>query len=133
MEHEDWYNDWKPVIKDFIQRGIKVDSTDRFAIGRAVREHKERYFSSLPTKYNHFAPETAKYVKCPTSHDLIICAPEKDMDTKGKKKIGFQWLTQKTITFPDPVVLKPIKGGFLILTAWGDEASDELVVNHKFN
>lgn len=44
-----------------------------------------------------------------------------------------EWTKAKRVTFPDPVVLKPIKGGYLILTAWGDEASDELVVNQKFN
>ena len=34
---------------------------------------------------------------------------------------------------PDPVVLQPVKGGYLILTAWGDEASDPLVINENFN
>lgn len=34
---------------------------------------------------------------------------------------------------PDPVVLQQVKGGYLIITAWGDEASDENVVNQLFN
>ena len=34
---------------------------------------------------------------------------------------------------PDPVVLQPVRYGFLIVTAWGDEASDEMVVNPRNN
>ena len=34
---------------------------------------------------------------------------------------------------PDPVVLQPVKGGYLIITAWGDEASDPLVINPLMN
>ena len=41
------------------------------------------------------------------------------------------------IEIPDPVVLQPVnfKGEkyYLIVTAWGDEASDELVVNETLN
>lgn len=62
---------------------------------------------------------------------LQICAPIKDMDISGLElKEGYK-LTKKHI--PDPVVLQPVKGGYLILTAWGDEASDPLVVNEINN
>lgn len=62
---------------------------------------------------------------------LQICAPIKDMDISGLElKEGYK-LTEKHI--PDPVVLQPVKGGYLILTAWGDEASDPLVINENFN
>lgn len=62
---------------------------------------------------------------------LQICAPVKDMDISGLELVEGYKLQKKHI--PDPVVLQPVKGGYLILTAWGDEASDELVVNQKFN
>lgn len=60
---------------------------------------------------------------------LKICAPLKDMNTEGMDLNGYH--LQKHI--PDPVVLQPVKGGYLIVSAWGDEASDPLVVNHKMN
>lgn len=60
---------------------------------------------------------------------MLICAPAKDMDLKGLKKIGSTFNSFVTVTVPDPVVLQPCKGGFLIVAAWGDEASDPLVVN----
>ena len=33
----------------------------------------------------------------------------------------------------DPIVLMKVKGGYLVITAWGDEANDELVVNQTLN
>lgn len=62
---------------------------------------------------------------------LQICAPVKDMDMEGMTiKDGYK---MRNIHVPDPVVLQPILGGYLILTAWGDEASDENVVNQNHN
>jgi hypothetical protein len=66
-----------------------------------------------------------------TKLKLQICAPVKDMDISGLELIEGYKLKKKFI--PDPVVLQPVKGGYLILTAWGDEASDPLVVNENFN
>lgn len=59
--------------------------------------------------------------------NLKIIAPESQIDMKGMKKIGYQ------IVDEDPIVLQPVKGGYLIVAAWGDEASDEIVVNQKMN
>lgn len=60
---------------------------------------------------------------------LQICAPIKDMNTEGLRiRDGY-----KLEHIPDPVVLQPVIGGYLILTAWGDEAEDPIVVNNKMN
>jgi hypothetical protein len=65
---------------------------------------------------------------------LEIAAPLKDFDTKNMTVKDFEL---SKIQVPDPVVLKPVifedKKHYLIVTAWGDEASDELVVNEKMN
>lgn len=42
-------------------------------------------------------------------------------------------LVAKSQVDTDPIVLLETMHGFLIITAWGDEANDELVVNHKLN
>lgn len=66
------------------------------------------------------------------STKLKICAPVKDMDISGLElKEGYK--LQRKIEIPDPVVLQQVKGGYLIVTAWGDEASDPMVVNENFN
>ena len=64
---------------------------------------------------------------------MQICAPKKDMDLKGLEKIGAIFQSFTSVTVPDPVVLKPCNGGYLIVAAWGDEASDEIVVNPIHN
>ncbi len=56
-----------------------------------------------------------------------ICAPAKDFNTNHAT------LTNGYILIPDPIVLAKVKGGYLIVTAWGDEASDENVVNEQMN
>lgn len=60
-----------------------------------------------------------------------ICAPKQDFNTSGYEVVdGFKLVY-------DPIVLQPVsKGGldgFLIVTAWGEEASDEIVVNEHRN
>lgn len=60
---------------------------------------------------------------------LSICASRGMMDLRGAKIEGNEI---KEIV-KDPIVLHPVKGGYLIVTAWGNEASDELVVNEIMN
>lgn len=65
---------------------------------------------------------------------LIIAAPTKDFDLSKMTTKDFE-LVKKPIEVPDPVVMKPVifKGTeyFLIVTAWGDEAEDDLVKNKR--
>lgn len=69
------------------------------------------------------------YKKEKVEAKIKICAPIKDMEIpKGKEVRGY-----KIQDIPDPVVLQPVKGGYLIICAWGDEASDEIVVNQQMN
>ena len=71
-------------------------------------------------------------MKCP----LEIAAPLGDFDMKGAELKNFK-ISNVPVKIPDPVVLKPVIFGnqkyYLIVTAWGKEASDEIVVNSKFN
>lgn len=67
---------------------------------------------------------------------LAICVPLKDMDMRNMKLEGVHMV--KDVPIPDPVVLMPKNHsngtvGYLILTAWGDEASDPMVVNQNKN
>lgn len=65
---------------------------------------------------------------------LEIAAPLKDFDTTDMEIKDY---SLNEIPIPDPVVLQPVffRGDkyYLIVTAWGQEASDELVVNQKMN
>jgi len=70
------------------------------------------------------------YVKAvPFDGKLQICAPLKDMEIpQGKELKGY-----KIQNIPDPVVLQPVKGGYLLVACWGDEASDDILVNEVNN
>lgn len=74
-------------------------------------------------KYRHLS-----YVKASRKDaQLQICAPLKDMDMTGKTiEHGHKIIN---VVEKDPIVLHPVNGGYLIVTAWGDEASDPNVVN----
>ena len=65
---------------------------------------------------------------------LYIVAPKKDFDTRGMYLNNSQLLL---MNIPDPIVLCPVvfksERYFLIVTAWGLESSDELVVNPRHN
>jgi len=65
---------------------------------------------------------------------LEIAAPLKDFNLKDYEVRDFK-LSKMEI--PDPVVLQPVfrnkQKGYLILSAWGIESTDELVVNQKMN
>lgn len=56
-----------------------------------------------------------------------ICAPQSDFDMRGME------VREGHILVYDPVVLQPVKDGYLIVTAWGSEASDPLVTNETMN
>lgn len=73
---------------------------------------------------------TRKLGKC----SLEIAAPQTDFDMSGKIVE-----TRKIINapIPDPIVLQPVffngKKHYLVVTAWGIEASDESIVNERMN
>lgn len=84
-----------------------------------------RYFSHISDIYFRMRPlDNGK---------LKIAAPRSDFKTENMRVDGHT--IKKGV--PDPVVFQPVqfkgKKFYLIVTAWGDEAGDELVVNQKMN
>jgi hypothetical protein len=72
--------------------------------------------------------ETQKYAYEKVS--FMVCAPAKDFNLENMQiEDGYKL----SLNIPDPVVLQPVPGGYLIVTKWGLEASDEIVVNEKHN
>lgn len=66
----------------------------------------------------------------PGHSEFWICAPITDVDTEGLTAVEHNL---SEVRADDPVVLQPVEGGFIIVAAWGPEASDEDVVNEKMN
>lgn len=121
----------------------KDDIIDKWAI-KQIEEGSHFYiiagsivndYIKNPEKYRFLGKglgtkQDERYIACmPFDKGFKICAPLKDMEVPvGKRVEGY-----KIEDIPDPVVLQPVKGGYLIVCAWGDEASDEIVVNQAMN
>lgn len=92
-----------------------------------LKEYKEEYYRAM--MLHSTRTRTVEQI-CP----LEIAAPLKDFNMSGSEIKDFKI---SKIEIPDPVVLKPVifagRKHYLIVTAWGLEASDELVVNNKMN
>lgn len=125
--HDSTY-DWH--LSDIKEQDIKTRANVSYLKGSS---HYVEFM--CPTKNNgrgkivsHFANPDLLSEIC----GLKICAPVKDMDLNGLT-VEDGYKLKSEIHVPDPVVLQPVHGGYLIVTAWGDEASDELVVNQNHN
>lgn len=93
-------------------------------------------FRTEPLQAMQFRSRTSQVIVRGEECRLEIAAPEKDFDKTGMElDVKTRKLTK--IEVPDPIVLKPVvfngKKHYLIVTAWGIEASDESVVNHINN
>lgn len=96
------------------------------------KERKE-WFENLLTEERQSRWGMGMY---PQDTIINICAPLKDIKLRDDEKVENNMIVRETP--PDPIVLLQKKSpngidGFLIITAWGDEASDPLVVNENNN
>lgn len=83
--------------------------------------------------YNGYIFHDATITKIERS-GLFIAAPKSHFNLKGlskKNKYGFFSVEKREIK--DPIVFRYCKGGIQVLSKWGLEASDELVINEKMN
>lgn len=109
--------------------------------------NKETYDKKVVEKetFSHMKHDSSSfmYVRLENSRNSIIskcpfeiAAPKDDFDTDGMQ-ITDSKLEKAPVKIPDPIVLQPVfhngQKHYLIVTAWGLEASDELVVNHRMN
>jgi len=93
----------------FVGFGTKAEAS--YADYKAYKE------SIAQTGYYNITPDT----------EFLIAAPAKDFNISSREMIqDFKVITKPV---PDPVVLAPVQGGYLIVAAWGEEASDPIVVN----
>ena len=60
---------------------------------------------------------------------LFIAAPKSHFDLKGLKKKGLGFFNFTVTEVKDPIVFRYVKGGIQVLSKWGLEANDEMLVN----
>lgn len=124
--------DWDDTVMNILassgrgRRNITQISVDRgFGLGSAEFIPEPRY--RVEIEVGQFGPHSTKTQATSEKPAFKIVAPEKDFDTRGMT------IRDNKLVVDDPIVLQPVKGGYLIVTAWGAEASDELVVNEVNN
>lgn len=64
---------------------------------------------------------------------LFIAAPKSHFDLKGLNKKGKGFFNISIIEVKDPIVFRYVKGGVQVLTKWGLEAEDPMLVVDKMN
>jgi hypothetical protein len=119
---------------------IPRDSAGGIFLGRHYREIKSVVFGPnikgntldisqrMMAEIDHIRPGESA---------LVIAAPIKDFEIKENENIVKGKIVSSKTVVKDPVVLRPViyknVAYFLVVTAWGLEASDELVANEKMN
>ena len=110
---------------------------ERYSMGKKYITKEEHEAIKEQNKNSDFYRKTRvmfSYEKVNSKCPLEIAAPVKDFNMEGLEVKNNK--IQK-MQIPDPIVLKPVifkgKKHYLIVTAWGEEASDEIVVNQQMN
>ena len=96
----------------------------------------------IPVHYVGFGPRKVSLNEFGSKFDLSqfieIASIESLFNPKAfehskERIIGEPEIEPKNQVDLDPIVLFRTKHGYLIITAWGDEANDELILNEKLN
>lgn len=107
---------------------IKIDWRIEHNYIGSSNPHSFRTYDSALEYKNQIDSENKLRLGVYKKYCFKICAPLKDFNITRKRVSGYNLIED------DPIVLAPVKGGgYLIVTAWGDEASDPIVVNSKMN
>lgn len=110
------------------QHIFKIGEKNRDNYAFQKQPHDRRFYSS--DRLNIFGYMDRGDVRFSLIDPLHICAPIKDMDISGMDLNNGYKLAKH---IPDPVVLHQVKGGYLVLTKWGAEASDPILLNEIDN
>lgn len=111
------------TFRDSIVKTISGKDVNNLKLGEEIFIYYGDGYKKSTRRYNNLG-------KAP----LEIVAPLKDFNLTQAEVKDFKI---SDIVILDPVVLKPVmyknKKHYLVVSKWGLEASDELVVNHKLN
>jgi hypothetical protein len=92
------------------------------SIGNHVRYDRPQYNGLAQANTG----EREKFYEKP---EFRICAPVKDFEIRYMRvEDGY-----KLYNIPDPIVLQPVKGGYLIVSKWGVEGEDIDLTNENMN
>lgn len=110
----------------------------RFMVGQHVNSIEVDLFRVLDTL--HSAYQSLHYLSLEQFVDQKIIASESHFDTSGFRVVDEYKLEPDFRNYgggggfvPDPIVLQPVKGGYLVVTKWGEEVDVDEVQNETLN
>ena len=116
------------VIRICNKYSLLLTNVDRFIGGIPEKNQKEIInFKIDKIDLPHSYSKESEYV---TGTSLLIVATKDQLNMKNARVQGHKLVD---IVKEDPIVLQPVKNGYLIVSAWGIEASDKEVQNPRFN
>lgn len=120
-----------PFFKGFVPER-NLQEMERFVSNYSITEYFKQDLSKMyhesivvsKEEYDNKIPGFNYYEHTPI---FKIMAPETQFHiTSGMRKVGREIID-------DPIVLLPVPEGYVVITAWGDEASDPIIVNEGNN
>ena len=116
------------VIRICNKYSLLLTNVDRF-IGSIPERNQKEIINFKVDKIDllHSYSKESEYVAGTT---LLIIATKDQLNMKNARVQGHKLVD---IVKEDPIVLQPVKNGYLIVSAWGVEASDKEVQNPRFN
>ena len=116
------------IVKICQRYSLILTTVDRFIGGIPEKNQKEIInFKVDKIDLPHSYSKESEYVGGTT---LLIVATKDQLNMKNARVQGHKLVD---IVKEDPIVLQPVKDGYLIVSAWGVEASDKEVQNPRFN
>lgn len=116
------------VVRICEKYGLLLTNVDRFIGGIPEKNQKEIInFKVDKIDLPHSYTKESEYVGGTT---LLIVATKDQLNMKNARVQGHKLVD---IVKEDPIVLQPVKEGYLIVSAWGIEASDKEIQNPRFN
>lgn len=121
------FKDLKPVREED-QVYVAIHG-DRHSYYGEPRYYDKETYATISEQHN----EWGSVRKTGICDHFFICAPQKEMDMRHRRVNSRYQVVSEVRPPDDPVVLYRVKEGFLIVTAWGPEASDPQVLNEIHN
>jgi len=116
------------VIKICQKYGLLLTNVDRFIGGIPEKNQKEIInFKVDKIDFPHSYSKESEYIN---GTSLLVIATKDQLNMKDARVQGHKLVD---IVKEDPIILQPIKNGYLIVSAWGIEATDSEVQNPRFN
>lgn len=120
-KHQNGLQEYRPAWYRYVDgKHIECNETEKGAAYGYLYWDKHLIFAPIPQDQSFFYEAMG----------LKICASVKDFDTEN---MNIQEGYKLEVNLPDPIVLQPVTGGHLIVTKWGLEGKDELLINEIQN